>query len=74
VFTPVILATQEAEIRRIKVQSKSRKVVLEILSQKQNKTTQNPSHKRACGVTQGVCPEFKLQYHTHIERIIELVE
>jgi hypothetical protein len=74
VFTPVILTTQEAEIRRIKVQSKSRKIVLEILSQKQNKTTQNPSHKRACGVTQGVCPEFKLQYHTHTERIIELVE
>jgi hypothetical protein len=44
VFTPVILATQEAEIRRIKVQSKSRKIVLEILSQKQNKTKKNKTH------------------------------
>jgi hypothetical protein len=44
VFTPVILTTQEAEIRRIKVQSKSRKIVLEILSQKQNKTKQHKTH------------------------------
>jgi hypothetical protein len=25
----------------------------------------NPSQKRAGGVTQGVDPEFKLQYHAH---------
>jgi hypothetical protein len=31
---PVILATQEAEIRRIAVQSQPRQIVLEILSQK----------------------------------------
>jgi hypothetical protein len=30
---------------------------LEILSRK------NPSHKRADGVSQGVSPEFKPQYH-----------
>jgi hypothetical protein len=33
-LTPVILATQEAEIRRIMVQSQPRKIVLETLSQK----------------------------------------
>jgi hypothetical protein len=33
-FTPVILATQEAEIRRIMVQSQLRQIVLETLSQK----------------------------------------
>jgi hypothetical protein len=33
-FTPVILATQEAEIRRIKVQSQPRETVHETLSQK----------------------------------------
>jgi hypothetical protein len=32
VLTPVILATQEAEIRRIKVQSQPRKIVCETLS------------------------------------------
>jgi hypothetical protein len=31
---PVILATQEAEIRKIMVQSQPRKIVCEILSQK----------------------------------------
>jgi hypothetical protein len=31
---PVILATQEAEIRRIEVQSQPREIVLETLSQK----------------------------------------
>jgi hypothetical protein len=33
-LTPVILATQEAEIKRIIVQSQSRQIVPEILSQK----------------------------------------
>jgi hypothetical protein len=33
-LTPVILATQEAEIRRITVQSQPRQIVLEILSRK----------------------------------------
>jgi hypothetical protein len=42
-LTPVIIATEEAEIRRTTVQ-----IVPEILSQK------NPSQKRAGGVAQGV--------------------
>jgi hypothetical protein len=33
-LTPVILATQEVEIRRIEVQSQPRQIVLKILSQK----------------------------------------
>jgi hypothetical protein len=45
---PVILATQEAEIRRIMVQSLPGQIVHETLSQK------NPSQKRAGGVAQGV--------------------
>jgi hypothetical protein len=53
---PVILATQEAEIRRIVVQSQPGQIVLEILSQK------NPSENRVGKVVQGVGPEFKPQY------------
>jgi hypothetical protein len=52
-LTSVILATQEAEIRRIEVQSQPKQVVQETLSQK------SPSQKRAGGVAQGVGPEFK---------------
>jgi hypothetical protein len=37
---PVILATQEAELRKIPVQSQSKQIVQKILSQK------NPSQKR----------------------------
>jgi hypothetical protein len=55
-FTPVILATQEAEIRRIMVQSQFRQVVQEILSRK------NTSQKKIDGVAQGVGPEFKPPY------------
>jgi hypothetical protein len=47
---PVILATQEAEIRRIAVQSQPGQIVHEILPQK------NPSQKRTGGVAQGVGP------------------
>jgi hypothetical protein len=54
-LTPVILPTQEAQIRRIMVQSQHRQTVLKILSQK------NPSQKRAGGVAQGVGPEYKSQ-------------
>jgi hypothetical protein len=50
---PVILATQEAEIRRIAFQSQPRQIVHKTLSQK------NPSQKRAGGVAQGVGPKFK---------------
>jgi hypothetical protein len=54
----VILATQEAKIRRIVVQSQPRQIVCETLSQKKN-----PSLKRAGGVAQGVSPEIKPQSH-----------
>jgi hypothetical protein len=52
-FTFVILATQEAKIRRITVRSQSRQIAREFLSLK------NLSQKRAGGVAQGVGPEFK---------------
>jgi hypothetical protein len=55
-LTPVILATQEEQIRRITVQSQPGQIVCETLSQK------NPSQKRAGGVAQGEGPEFKPQY------------
>jgi hypothetical protein len=45
-LTSVILATREAEIRRILVQSQPGKIVLKTLSQK------NPAQKRAGGVAQ----------------------
>jgi hypothetical protein len=54
-FTPVILATQEAEIKRIAVQSQPGQTVRETLSLK------NITEKRASGVVQGVGPEFKPQ-------------
>jgi hypothetical protein len=54
---PVILATQEAEIRRIMVSSQPKQIVHETLSQK------NPSQKKAGRVAQDVYPEFKPQYH-----------
>jgi hypothetical protein len=54
-FTPVILATHEAEIRRIAVQSQLRQIVLKTLSRKY------PTQKRAGGVIQSgeLVPEFK---------------
>jgi hypothetical protein len=54
---PVILATREAEISRIVVQSHPGQIVHKTLSRK------NPSQKRAGGMAQGVGPEFKPQYH-----------
>jgi hypothetical protein len=58
-LTPVILATQETEIRRNKVQSQPGQIVCKTLSQK-------TLHKnRAGGVAQDEGPEFKPQYHTH---------
>jgi hypothetical protein len=50
-----ILATQEAEIKRIMVPSQQGQIVLKKLSKK------NPSQRRAGGVAQGVSPEFKPQ-------------
>jgi hypothetical protein len=55
-LSPVILATQEAEIRRIKVQSQPEQIIFKSLSQK------ILSQKRAGGVAQGVGPKFKSQY------------
>jgi hypothetical protein len=52
----LILATQETEIRRIKVWSQPGQIVCETLTRK------NPSQKRADWVAQGVDPEFKPQY------------
>jgi hypothetical protein len=51
---PIILATQEAEIRRLPVQNQQ--IVHATLSRT------NPSQKTG-GVAQGVGPEFKPQYH-----------
>jgi hypothetical protein len=64
-LTPVILATQEAEIRKIAVQSQPRQIVRETLSQKKKK---KPSQKKAGGVDQGVGPEFNLQYYKHTQK------
>jgi hypothetical protein len=55
-LTPIILDTQEAEIRRITVQSQAGQIVRETLSQK------NPSQTKVSGVARGVGSEFKTQY------------
>jgi hypothetical protein len=55
-FTPVILATQEARIRRITVRSQPRQIAHETLSQKTHHKT------KTGGVAQGEGPEFKPQY------------
>jgi hypothetical protein len=57
---PIILATQEAEIRRITVESQPRQIVHEILSRK-------ILHKNRAGES----PEFKPQYHTK-KKIFEI--
>jgi predicted P-loop ATPase len=56
-WAPVILTTQETEIRRIEVQSQPRQIVQETLARKYQ------LQKRGGGVAEGVGPEFKLQYH-----------
>jgi hypothetical protein len=53
---PIILATQEAEIRRIVVQSQPGQIVL------QDPISKNLHKSRAGRVAQGEGPEFKLQY------------
>jgi hypothetical protein len=63
-FTPVILATQEAEIRRITVRSQPGKIVRETLSQKKK------NHKK--GLVQNVGPEFKPQYHKKKKKNLKL--
>jgi hypothetical protein len=54
---PVILATQEAEIRKIEVRSQRGQTAHETLSRKY--LTHTHTKKRAGGVDQGVGPEFK---------------
>jgi hypothetical protein len=56
-LTPVILATQETEIRRLVVQRQPEQIIHKTLSQKY------PSQERAGRVAQGEGPEFKSQYH-----------
>jgi hypothetical protein len=53
----VIIATQEAEIRRIAVQSQPGQIVQATLSRK------TLPKNRASGVAQGEGPGFKPQYH-----------
>jgi hypothetical protein len=63
---PVILASQEAEIRRIAVQSQPRQIVLETPSGK------NSTQRRTCGVAQGVGSEFKPQHSKiNIDRYLD---
>jgi hypothetical protein len=55
---PVILATQEVEIRRIVVQKPA-----QANSQRDSISKKCISQKRAGGMVQGVGPEFKPKYH-----------
>jgi hypothetical protein len=57
-LTPVILATQEGEIRRLMAQSQPRKSLRDPISK-------IPNTKRAGGMSQGVGLEFKPQNDTH---------
>jgi hypothetical protein len=58
-LTPVIPATQEAEIRRIKVRSQPGQIVPQSPISKKKKKSQ----KKAGGVAQGVGLEFKPQHY-----------
>jgi hypothetical protein len=64
VVTPVIPATQEAEIRRIEVRGQPGQIVPRDPISKKKK----PSQKRADGVAQGEDPEFKPQGHPKKKR------
>jgi hypothetical protein len=55
-LTPVVLGTQEAEIKRTAVRSQPGQIVYKTLSQK------TPHKKRAAGMAQGIGPKFKPQY------------
>jgi hypothetical protein len=70
-LTPVILVTQEAEIRRIVVQSQLGQTVHETLSRK---TLHKKKKKRRAGkVVHGVVPEFKPQYYKNRKKENSLV-
>jgi hypothetical protein len=56
-LTPVILVTQEAEIRRIMVRSQPGQIVL------QDPTSKTPNTKRGGGMAQGIGPEIKPWYY-----------
>jgi hypothetical protein len=58
---PVILATQEAEIRRIEVPSQTSKQFARPYLEKKKK--RKTITKRTGRLAQGVDPEFKPQYH-----------
>jgi hypothetical protein len=64
---PVILDIQEAEMRRIAVQSQPGQINSwqDPISKKKSKLSKK---KRADGVAQGVGPEFKPQNHVHTEK------
>jgi hypothetical protein len=57
---PIILASQKAEVKRIVVGSQLGHIVCKTLSQK---TCHTKSRVGADGVTEGIGPEFKPQYH-----------
>jgi hypothetical protein len=58
---PMILATGEAEIRRIMVQGQSWQIVCKTLSQKK-------IHKKGLVIGQGIGTEFKPQYYKKKKR------
>jgi hypothetical protein len=63
----VILATQEAEIRRMAVQSQLGQIVPETLSRK------NPSQETAGGVAQGIGPGSNLSTRRKRKRVILVI-
>jgi hypothetical protein len=66
---PVILATQEAEIRRFAVPSQPGQIVHEILSRK---TLHTHRHKKV-GLVEWLKekgPEFKSQYHKKMDSVL----
>jgi hypothetical protein len=62
---PVILATQETELKRIMVQSQP------WTNSSHDPISKNPIKKRAGGVAQGVGPEFKPQYCKKKKKIVK---
>jgi hypothetical protein len=65
-LTPVILATQEAEVKRIMVQSQP------WANSSPDPISKNPSQKRAERVAEGAGSEFTSQYHQKSQSINEI--